>query len=181
MKTWICLLFFLSLESLAAPIPATSSSEVISPDKGQFISPEGFILSAGNSNWIQSEAPEGIHSVATVYKGPVTTRGVQAALTVRVDELQRNSSLKSYIKKWSRDYPRFGFDVLASKPVKVNNQVGYLLDLVNNETKKQLRQVVFLKDQKAVILTCRDHVDSFLINLNGCNEIIRSFRWSSTN
>lgn len=168
-----------SFSSSAAPIPATSSSLIIAPEKGQFISPKGFILNAGDSKWVQSEAPKGIRSVATVYKGPVTTKGIQAALTVRVDDLQRDSSLKSYIRKWSKDYPRFGFDILASKPIKVNEEVGYLLDLVNKETEKQLRQVVFLKDRRAVILTCRDHMNSFLNNLKGCNEIIRSFRWSA--
>lgn len=165
--------------SSAAPIPATSSSLIIASEKGQFISPVGFILDAGNSKWIQSEAPKGIRSVATVYKGPTTTKGIQAALTVRVDDLQSNSSLKSYIRKWSKDYPRFGFDILASKPIKVNEEVGYLLDLINKETEKQLRQVVFLKDRRAVILTCRDHMNSFLSSLKGCNEIIRSFRWSA--
>lgn len=178
LKWILCVLCLSSASTLAAPIPATSSSTLIAPELGRFISPLGFTLSAGRSTWTQDEPPRGIDSIATIYKGPVTAEGIQAALTVRVDQFSRKTSLKSYIHKWSKDYPRFGFDILASKPVKVNDQTGYLLDLVNKETEKQIRQVVFLKDRRAVIFTCRDHIRSFSDNLRSCNEIIRTFSWT---
>ena len=60
----------------------------------------------------------------------------------------------------------------------MNNEVAYMFDLVNKDTEKQLRQVVFLKETRAVILTCRDHIESFNDNLKDCNSIIRTFQWT---
>ena len=114
---------------------------------------------------------------SVVASAPATKAVTAASLTVRVDELQKEIPLDKYIQKWMKEYPRYGFDVLGSKPFVQNKQRGYVLDLVNREQGKQLRQVVFLKQKKAVILTCRDRIVSFQDNLKGCNKIIRSFEW----
>jgi hypothetical protein len=53
-----------------------------------------------------------------------------------------------------------------------------VLDLINRDNGRQLRQVVFLKKQKAVILTCRDQVSTFKDSLKNCNQIIRTFQWT---
>lgn len=162
----------------AAPIPATSSSEIIAPLLGRFISPEGFMLNSAGTNWVHMKAPKSIESVATVYKAPKATEGVQAALLVRVEPLSKPTSIKGYIHRWAKDYPRFGFEILASRPIKLKTENGYLMDLVHRETNKQLRQVVFIKNQRAVVLTCRDQMKSFNDNLRACNDIIRTFTWT---
>ena len=77
-----------------------------------------------------------------------------------------------------KEYPRYGFDVLGSGAFAQKNQRGYVLDLLDRDQKKQLRQVVFLKNKKAVILTCRDQQSSFKNTLKSCNEIIRNFNWT---
>ncbi|RYZ64037.1 MAG: hypothetical protein EOP05_22635 [Proteobacteria bacterium] len=188
----------------AAPIPATSTSKLVSPQLGLYRSPVGFQITSGGSGWVHAEPPKGNKYIATLYKSPTAaqpgsvadqmrrdlsskgsvvasapaTKAVTAAsLTVRVDELQKEIPLDKYIQKWMKEYPRYGFDVLGSKPFVQNKQRGYVLDLVNREQGKQLRQVVFLKQKKAVILTCRDRIVSFQDNLKGCNKIIRSFEW----
>ena len=55
---------------------------------------------------------------------------------------------------------------------------GYVIDLMNQENEKQLRQVVHMKDMAAIVLTCRGHVDNFDKTLKNCNKIIRSFEWT---
>lgn len=167
----------LSLDTEAAPIPATSSSFVISSHIGKFISNHGFSIHADQTDWIHSPPPEDNPYIATLYRSPSTELGVQPALTVRVDELDTKQTLKRYVKKWLKDYPRFGFEILKAKPIKINDQRAFLLDMVNRQTSKQLRQVVFLK-QKAVILTCRGHHKSFNDTVGNCNNIIANFRWS---
>lgn len=162
----------------AAPIPATSSSSLISSEKGLFLSSRGFSINAGETAWIHTQAPRGIPTIATVYRAPETSEGVQAALTVRIDELNSKSTLKGYVKSWIKDYHRLGFDVLSAKPIQVDGQLAFLLDTLNQETKKQLRQVVFLKEKTAVILSCRDHKNTFQNNVQACNRIIRTFKWS---
>ena len=175
---WIALLLF-SFRLEAAPIPGTASSTLVSKKPGVFQSPKGFRLDAGNTAWIQSAPPKKIPALVTVYKAPVPIDGQQPALTVRVDDLRQAQPLKTYVKKWMQDYNRFGFDVLTAKPVKVGESQAFLLDILSRETKKQLRPVVFLRDKTAVILTCRDQRETFTKTVQDCNQIIKTFAWTS--
>lgn len=174
----------------AAPLPATASSKLVSPQLGIYRSPLGFMVSAGDSGWVQLEAPKESKYIATLYKAPATGEAPKAAgkgdakgdksatLTVRVDKLEKEMPLDKYVQKWMKEYPKYGFDVLSSKPFTQNKQRGYVLDLLNRDSQRQLRQVVFLKKAQAVILTCRDGATTFKDSLKGCNTIIRSFNWA---
>jgi hypothetical protein len=163
----------------AAPIPGTSSSPLVSALPGQFLSTHGFKLNAAHTDWVQKTPPKYIPSLATVYRAPVRQNGQQPALTVRVDELRKSQPLQVYVKKWMKDYSRFGFDVLTAKPIKLKDNQAFLLDIVSRETQKQLRQVVLLKNKTAVIMTCRDHRESFSKTVQECNEIMKTFEWVS--
>lgn len=168
-------LFFVTA-TLAAPMPLTSSSVFISSKKGLFHSPLGFSIHSANTDWVQMPPPKGNSYIETIYRAG-TDDHIQAALTVRTDKMTKAQSLDAYAKKWMKDYPRFGFDVLAAKKVKVGEEVGFLLDLVSRDNSKQLRQILFVKNKNAVTLTCRDDQKSFSQTLKSCNEIIRTFRW----
>lgn len=177
MKVLIFILF-LSCPAWSAPHPGTSSSFLIGQENGRFISQHGFLLNAGGTNWSHQNTPRGIKNVETMYLSPESIGGMKASLTVRVDELSRTSSLETYMKKWARDYHRFGFDILATQKVKVGPYKAHMIDLVHKQSAKQLRQVVFFRNKKAVIFTCRDNQQTFLNSLKSCNEIVRSFRWA---
>lgn len=174
----LMVIFSFILQAGAAPIPATSTSALTYSPAGIFRSPLGFSLHSGPTAWVQSAPPLQMQQLATLYKSPFLNKGVQAALTVRVDQLKDSATLKTYVKTWMKDYSRFGFDVLAAKPIRVEGQNGFLLDVINRDAAKQLRQVVFLKERVAVILTCRDHRDNFEKSVGSCNDIIRTFKWS---
>ncbi|MCB0407533.1 MAG: hypothetical protein KDD34_04955 [Bdellovibrionales bacterium] len=178
MKYIVMVLLLITTQSFAAPHPATSSSFLIGMNSGRFISQYGFVLNAANTHWIHQRTPRDIKNIETVYAAPKTNNGVQPSLTVRVDELTSNSTMKDYVSKWVNDYPRLGFDILASKKVKVGPYLAQMIDFVHNDTQKQLRQVIFVKDQKAVIFTCRDYKQTFLETLKSCNEIVRTFHWT---
>lgn len=174
-RTVILALFPLAAQ--AAPMPGTGSSPLVSEKPGLFHSSKGFRLNSAQSGWVQTAPPKSIPSLVTIYRSPAPVNGQQPALTVRVDDLRKNQGLKTYVKKWMKDYTRFGFDVLTAKPIKVGQTSAFLLDIVSKETQKQLRQVVFLKEKTAVILTCRDQKDSFKQTVEDCNEIMRTFEW----
>ncbi|MGE3681568.1 MAG: hypothetical protein AB7G93_07550 [Bdellovibrionales bacterium] len=176
MLKWLSVL--LSLSASAAPFPGTGSSPLVSGKPGLFQSEKGFKLNAASTAWVQSPIPKRIPSLVTIYKSPIPINGQSPALTVRVDEMEREQGLKAYVKRWMQDYTRFGFDVLAAKPIMVNAQTAFLLDIVSHETRKQLRQVVFIKEKIAVILTCRDQRESFAKTVLDCNEIIKTFEWT---
>lgn len=166
------------LSSGAAPIPGTSSSQVTLNNLTLFKSELGFQIDSQNTDWRPADLPSGARSIVALYKDPQVHNGVQASLSVRVDQLERPMKLPGYVKHWMKDYRRLGFEVLGSKPVRLNGLQGYLIDVSSQETKKQLRQIVFLKNQTAVVMTCRDHRDRFHKTVDSCNRIIGQFRWN---
>ena len=171
----ILALVFLNLSSAhAAPIPFTSSSQLISEKNGIYRSPLGFSIHAGNSGWKPVPPTVKNDFVVATYKSTLDA----AALTVRIDEIKKPITLDEYSKKWLKDYPRFGFDVLTAKKVRIGKEVAYMLDFVSPENKKQLRQILFVKNKNAVTLTCRGDQTGFSKTVRQCNEIIRNFQWN---
>jgi hypothetical protein len=178
MKALILLgLAFSSGMTWAAPAPLTGSSLLLTEKPGVFRSPLGFRIDAADTGWKQIPPPEDNPFLSVVYRSNKSNDGVQAALTVRVDSTDANEDLDTYTKKWMKDYPRLGFEVLTAKKVRVTDEVGFMIDLINRENQIQLRQVLFIKNDKVVNLTCRDHYREFNDTLKSCNEIFRSFRW----
>jgi len=171
---------FISLVAHSAPFPGTSSSEFLKSDMGLYQSNLGFSIHAGKTSWIHTTPPADNSYVATVYKAPYLTRGVQPALTVRLDQMKKNQDIRSYMKQWLKDYPRMGFKVLGAKKLKINNQPAYLIDLLSQNNSKQLRQVVFVRNKQAVILSCRDHQENFEKTVKDCNQIVRNFQWANS-
>jgi hypothetical protein len=169
--TWVSLA---PSSSHGAPMPGTSSSTLVSPQLGLYRSPLGFELSAGASGWAHAEPPKNNKFVATLYANQKTG----ASLSVRVDEIKKEVPLDKYIQRWVKEYPKYGFDVIGSQAFAQNKQHGYVVDLINRDTGKQLRQVLFMKKQRAVIMTCRDSVKNFKQSLKDCNQIIRTFSWN---
>ena len=174
------MILFSAVATWAAPFPGTSSSPLVSEKPGLFLSPKGFRMNSAQTAWVQTVPPKNIPALVTIYKSPVPMNGQQPALTVRVDNLHQVQPLKTYVKKWMKDYGRFGFEVLTAKPVKIGENQAFLLDIVSRETQKQLRQVVFLREKTAVILTCRDGRESFSKTVQDCNEIVKTFEWVNT-
>ena len=178
------LLFFsflalFSLSTDSAPIPATSSSSFLGANKGLFWSQHGFSIHAGRTSWLHGLPPANSLFIETLYKAPQSENGVQPSLTVRVDQLKKKMSLKRYVNRWKKDYPRFGFNILSAKKVRVGMEKIFLLDMVNPHTSRQLRQYIFVKRKQAVILTCRAHTKSFRSSVRSCDRIAKNFSWSS--
>ena len=167
-------LFMFAPTGFGAPMPLTSSSIFISGTNGVFHSPLGFSLNAGNTDWTLAAKPRNNRFIKTIYRAP---NDPEALLTVRADKINHPANVAQYAKKWLSDYPRFGFQVLEAKRVKVSGQLGYMIDLVSHESSKQLRQVLFVKGDVAITLTCRDSIRRFGHTLKSCDKIIRTFRW----
>jgi len=161
----------------AAPHPATSSSQLVAPKLGMFRSPDGFRMHAGESGWLQTPPPAGNSTILTVYRSPKPES--RASLTVRVDRLTREVTAERYVQRWLKDYPRFGFDVLGTQAFTQSGLKAQVIDLINRDSKMQLRQIVFVNEsqKRAAILTCRDLTDQFADSLKRCNSIIKSFEW----
>ncbi len=161
----------------ASPHPGSGASRIMSPKLGFFRSPDGFRLHAGESGWMQTAPPKGNQTILSVYRSPISES--RASLTVRVDRLPRGQSGDRYIQRWLKEYPRFGFDVIGTQPFVQNGVKAHVIDLMNRDSKMQLRQVVFIHDgrRRAALLTCRDSKEAFTDTLKACNAIVKTFEW----
>lgn len=176
MKTLIFLIAIFSVTlAQAAPIPGAGSKA--KPKLGVYQSPHGFQIATAATDWIQAKPPKNTRYIATMFRSPEVRNKMRATLTVRVDQLAKPMDIADYVKRWTKEYPKFGFDVKGSKKFAMNGQNGYVVDLINPAKKRQLRQVIFMKDNRAVLMTCRDHVASFKTSLAECNKMIKSFSW----
>jgi hypothetical protein len=169
--------FFFNWMATAAPIP-TSSSQMVAPKLGIHKSKFGFEIMASNTTWIKTIPPKRSRFIETVYRSPIERNNVRATLSVRVDKMRTKTSIKKYVKRWIKEYPKYGYDVLGSKGFKSGKKKGYVIDLINTRKKRQLRQVIYLNKKTAVLMTCRDHTSSFSNSLKECNNIIKNFRWN---
>ena len=165
----------------AAPLPATPSNSIIADQTQPFVSEFGFKMSSANTDWKLMPKPADSKYMVTLYQSPQAYKSLSATLTVRLDHLNEKMETQDYVKKWLKRYPRFGFEVLGAKNFEHKGHTGYVIDLLNKENERQLRQVVFLKDKAAIVMTCRDHIDNFKNSLKSCNDIIRTFEWTEAN
>lgn len=166
-------LFVISLVTLQAygsPHPAVGTSALVSPEKGLFFQRYGFLLKTEQSGWTLATPSDQV-----TYVNPKSETG---SLSVRTETLRIEMTLENYAKRWMKDYPNFGFDVLGTKAFGLNKARGLVVDLSHKKSGQQLRQILFLKDKKVVILTCKDQSAKFEATLQGCNQIAKSFQWS---
>lgn len=150
---------------------------MVAPKLGIHKSKFGFEIMAQNTPWIKTNPPKKSRFIEAIYRSPIERNNVRASLSVRVDNMSHPTSIKKYVKRWIKEYPKYGYDVLGSKGFKSGDKVGYVIDLVNSRKKRQLRQVIYLNKQTAVLMTCRDHTSSFNSSLKECNNIIKNFKW----
>jgi hypothetical protein len=172
--TFIITLFFASL-TFAAPIPGAGNKA--KPKLGVYKSPHGFQIATASTDWIQTKPPKNTRYIATMFRSPDVKNKMRATLTVRVDQLSKPMDIAQYVKRWTKEYPKFGFDVKGSKKFSMKGEEGIVVDLINPAKKRQLRQVIFMKDNRAVLMTCRDHISTFKQSLAECNKMIKSFEW----
>ena len=177
LKSLIFIMFFL-ISSLVLAVPKPETGEKTKPKLGVYKSDFGFEIQAGKTSWVQTEPPEKSRFIETIYRSPIMRNNIHASLTVRVDNMKDKTDLKSYVKRWVKEYPKYGYDVLGSQPFKNGAQWGYVIDLINPAKNRQIRQVIHLSENVAVIITCRDHSATFNTSLKECNKITKNFRWN---
>lgn len=163
--------------ALAAPYPATSSSALTAPEKGLYFLHKGFTLKTEGTNWVP--APGAEQSLLETVRFSPKESGQQGSLSVRMDKVARNASLELYTRKWMRDYPSYGFEVLSAKNFTLNGSPALVVDMLSRSKNKQIRQVILKNDDRVAIMTCLDNKDSFNKSLQSCNQIMKSFTWNS--
>lgn len=172
---------FFALISNASPHPLVGGGHFIETFKNSYFSKQGFRILATESDWqlapIENQKEGSLISRTYVGSYQVQT-GSRPQLTVRVETVSDGTTLEDYLSKWMSEFPQFGFTIQGQKNFKHVGQFGVLVDLHHAKHKRKLRQAVFLKDKKVVIMTCLDHESTFAKNLKACNALIRGFEWT---
>lgn len=165
---------------MAAPHPATSTSVLTNPQQGFYFQSQGFNLRTSGTDWLPTPQNQDslFESARFTPKGSLDST---ASLSVRTDTLSKQSNLESYAKKWMRDYPSYGFEVLGAKSFAVSGSPGLVVDMVQRNKSKQLRQVILQQGQQVAILTCLDNQASFQKTLTSCNQLVKNFEWTKKN
>lgn len=176
-QIWYWLILFCTQAAGGAPHPATSTSVLTNPEAGHYFQNQGFSLKTLGTEWLPTPQDEatGSESVRFTPKGQIDST---ASLSVRSDTLAKQSSLEAYAKKWMRDYPSYGFEVLGAKSFSVGGSPGLVVDMIQRSKNKQLRQVILQKGPRIAILTCLDTQASFQKTLVSCNQLVKNFEWN---
>ncbi len=176
MRIVLAILIILGVNSsFAMRIPSSLS-------RGLYASNEGFEINPQKTNWIRTSPPVELkNKVEALFRMKDTESKAQPTFTVRIDKDTPYKTLKEYSTKWLKNYGQFGLEVLGHQYFKnEKDQAGFVIDIENSLSQKKLRQVIFFKDAKAVILTCMDQKESFKTSLKSCNDLIKTFAWNES-
>ena len=137
-----------------------------------------FSISESGTNWEATPAPPDSESIKALFRSKLSDNNTQATLTARTELLEHGEKdLKDYVRRWLKEYPKFGYNVLGQKPFTLDGKPAYVVDLLSTTTDKQARQILSENNKTIVLLTCIDSKDHFDKSLPACNTIIRNFKW----
>lgn len=179
MKKFAIILLFIMfrIEIYASPIPGVGSSPVHQLLKNVAISELGFRIGAQNEGFWALQQNSSLNSTNS-YQFSASDPAFSSRFAVNIDKFSSPMNLETYLKKWIKEYPYFGFEILQSKNMKIGGEKAYLIDLANRKKNKQLRQFVVVKNDFAVIMTCVDEINKFRDTSARCAELVNNFQWT---
>lgn len=169
MKIFALLILFFKLQAQAAPYPGMGSAQFADSRKGLFSLHQNFTISTTGTLWNFASTQESGYR----FQAP---QG-QASLSIKKDSLNPQVNMKTYTKKWMRDYAGYGFEILAAKNMRLNNNEALVIDLISHSKEQQVRQVISRNKNEIAIMTCVDNKASFQESVKNCNKIIQNFKW----
>lgn len=178
-RATLILNLLVSISAFGSPMPGAGSSQVPQLLKNIVISEHGFRIGSTNQNfWTLKKDLNSNHTDTFQYLSSEPQSN--ARFTVNVDKFSKPTSFDSYVKKWVKEYPYFGFEVLKTQVTKLGGQPCYLVDFAHRKKNKQLRQFVVVKKDFAVVMTCTDDIGKFKDTAVQCADLVSNFRWAPT-
>lgn len=166
---------------LSAPLPTTGSSVVNSPKWNTAFSQMGFSFKLVSDEWVYLENPSQNRLPANqqIDMG-FKTLSESARLSLKTENYRGKINLEAYAKKYLRDYNQYGFEVISSKSIKINNIPAIVVDLIQKNKLTQSRQIFLNDNNKITIASCIDKTDYFSMTSNMCNQLINNYNWRPT-
>jgi hypothetical protein len=175
-------LFVFSNSVNAAPIPATGSSPFAQALKNTLQADEFRVGTFNQEFWELSPQLNFNPARKNAWHFQGIKQNNTARFAVHIDHLTNSMDLKQYVKKWIKEYPYLGFEILATNSMQIDGRPAFVVDLSNKVKNKQLRQFVVQNKEKnmAVVMTCTDIRPKFLSTIEKCHEIVKNFQWSAS-
>lgn len=173
---FLSLLFSISLQ--AAPFPTTGSSVVNSPKWNTAFSQMGFSFKLVSDEWVFLDNPAQNRMPANpqIDMG-FKTLSESARLSLKTETYRGKVNLEAYAKKYLRDYNQYGFEVISSRSIKINNIPAVVIDLMQKNKLTQSRQIFLGAGEKITIASCIDKAELFSLTSNMCNQLINNYAW----
>jgi hypothetical protein len=174
----IILVFVLTVLTFAPPSRAAKRATQPPKPENLFRFPESRLeVSLRDPKWFFVPPVEQKPEVVALFRGPINKEGFQPTISIRKDiRAQGFKSVERYARRWLKSFPQFGYDVFHKKRYQHRGQESYIIDALDTHRRVQIRQILFLQNPNALILTCTDKSDSFEKTLRVCNEVIASWR-----
>lgn len=170
-------LLMVHMFTLASPMPGAGSSQVPQLLKNIVVSEHGFRIGSSQQDfWTLKKDLEANQKDTFQFVASKPDSG--ARFTVNIDTFSKPTSFDSYVKKWVKEYPYFGFEILKTQVTKIAGQPCYLVDFAHRKKNKQMRQFVVVKKEFAVVMTCADDIAKFRETSTQCSDLVSNFRWT---
>lgn len=167
----------LTQTSFAAPIPTTGSSAVNSPRWDAPFAQMGFSLKLVSNEWIFLDNKNESSTTTQELSLGLKTLSETARLSLKIENLKTKMTAENYAKKFLRDYNQYGFEVLSSKTMVLNNSNVVVVDLLQKNKLTQSRQIFFSNKDKMMVASCLDKTALFQMTSNMCNELLNTLSW----
>ncbi len=177
---WILKILFLWTLNVEASIAPIDLSQINDEPKSIYFGELGYKIHAENTDWYQV-ASHLLKSKTVQAEYRSLDEEAPSRLTVRSETLNKNLSLPEYIRRSSKDYRRFGFKILNTRPINIGPYKAYVLDLDKLDSDFQSRQILFKRNSDVIILTCTGNRIKFQSDIKSCNQIARNFTWVKPN
>lgn len=172
LKTQFVIYLFMNLvainKAMALVHPAAMISDLSKPEKGYFLNRQHLQMNVDKEKWNLIESQQPFLAVWS---------SVAGQLSLVKDDKSPNLSLKSYTKKWSRDFNLYGLEVIGNQEIKLPAGQALVLDVLDRKNQKQIRQYILSKEKTLITISCSGESKDMTTLIPECHKAIESFRW----
>lgn len=160
-----------SIQAFSSVAPGMAGSIISQFKSGIFMTPQGFqVVLPENASWeIQPIVDK---------KFSWLKKNTQATASLVSEDIKSDLAIEQFARRWTKNFMSYGFEILGMQDVKINQQPSVIIDLLHRKEPKQVRQILFLKEKKLVVITCSDEKAQFQNSLNDCNLLAQGFYWN---
>jgi len=175
---FLVLIILLSLDLSAAPMPTAGSSILNSPQWSSAFSQMGFSLKNISTEWVFLNNSNDKTTFNQELSLGLKTLSETARLNLKIETPKNKTSVENYVKKFLRDYNQYGFELLSSKTMILNNSNVVVVDLMQKNKATQSRQIFLSNKDKILTATCIDKTEYFQMTSTLCNQLLNNLNWN---